>query len=40
MGEFDPKELVLNLASEISERLENEDELLKYLEERSKKSKK
>jgi transcriptional regulator with XRE-family HTH domain len=36
MSEFDPKDLVLNLAPEIAARLENEDELLYFLSNRSK----
>jgi len=39
IGEFDPKELVLNLAPEIAARLENEDELLEFLRKRSQKTK-
>lgn len=38
MGNFDPKELVLNLAPEIAARLENEDELLNFLSNRSRNS--
>lgn len=40
IADFDPKILVLNLAPEIAARLENEDELLNYLSNRSKKKSK
>ena len=36
MGDFDPKNLVLDLLSEIAAGLENENELIKFLNERSK----
>ncbi len=37
MGEFDPKELVINLAPEIVARLDNQENYRKFLEERSEK---
>jgi transcriptional regulator with XRE-family HTH domain len=37
-SDFDPKDLVLNVAPEIAARLENDDELLKFLTRRSKKN--
>jgi len=35
-GDFDPKQLVLNLAPEIAARLENEDQLLEFLKKKKK----
>jgi len=37
IADFDPKNLVLNLAPEIAARLENEDQLLEYLKNRKTK---
>jgi hypothetical protein len=39
MGEFDPKELVINLASEIAAQLENEWELKSFLQNQSSENK-
>jgi transcriptional regulator with XRE-family HTH domain len=38
IGDFDPKQLVINLAPEIAARLENENALVEFLSKRSKKS--